>query len=332
MANPTDTTDIRRPDLWRVLRSRMRSPVQLDFLLRRLLGAIIALWGAVTIVFAMLYATGNPAEVMAPETATAEQVAELARLYGFDQPLIIQYRDFLLNVVQGRFPNSLYSGRPAFQEVLGKVPNTLLLSLTAVLLGSLLGLVIGYLSAVSEKRAVRTWPIRALMLVQSVPNFFMGLLLIYVFSLTLRWLPTSGYSSWRNLILPVITLACYVAPNVARLFRSTINEMKFEEHILTARAKGISERAVRIRHNAINALGPVTTLIGLQLGSVLAGAVVVETLFAYPGVGQLLVQAVVSRDYPVALAAVILVCVGYNLASLIVDMVVVVIDPRAQKR
>lgn len=314
------------------LRARLRSPIEPAFLVRRSLGAVVALWGAVTIVFLMLYATGNPAEVLAPETATAEQVAELARQYGFDQPLHKQYLDFLLNVTQGIFPNSLYTARPAFQEVLMRVPNTLLLGFTAVVLGSALGLLIGYLSSSSQNALMRTIPIRVLMFVQSVPNFFMGLLLIYLFSLTLRWLPTSGFSSWRNLILPIVTLACYVAPNVARLFRSTMNETRFDEHILTARAKGISERAVRIRHNAINALAPVTTLIGLQLGGVLAGAVVVETLFAYPGVGQLLVQSVVSRDYPVALAAVILICLGYNLASLLVDILVVIIDPRAQNR
>ena len=314
------------------LRARLRSPIELGFLLRRVFGAIVSMWGAVSIVFVMLYATGNPAEVLAPETATAEQVAELARQYGFDQPLYIQYRDFLLNVAQGTFPDSLYTGRPAFQEVLMRIPNTLLLGLTAVALGAVIGLIVGYISAVGKNALVRTVPIRSLIFVQSVPNFFMGLLLMYLFSLTLRWLPTSGFSSWRNLVLPVITLACYVAPNVARLFRSTMNELRHEEHILTARAKGISERAVRIRHNAINALGPVTTLIGLQLGGVLAGAIVVETLFAYPGVGQLLVHAVVSRDYPVALAAVIVVCLGYNLASLLVDILVVLIDPRVQKR
>lgn len=297
-----------------------------------MLGAIVALWGAVTIVFLMLYATGNPAEVLAPETATAEQVAELARQYGFDQPIHVQYRDFLFNIARGEFPNSLYSARPAFQEVMHRVPNTLILGLTAVVVGALIGLIVGYISSSSKNPLVRTIPIRVLMFVQSIPNFFMGLLLIYLFSLTLRWLPTSGFSSWRNLVMPVITLACYVAPNVARLFRSAMNEIRFEEHILTARAKGISEKAVRIRHNAINALGPVTTLIGLQLGGVLAGAVVVETLFAYPGVGQLLVQSVVARDYPVALAAVIVVCLGYNLASLFVDILVVIIDPRAQKR
>jgi ABC-type dipeptide/oligopeptide/nickel transport system permease component len=315
-----------------ILAARIRSPIQLGFLVRRGLGALVALWGAVTIVFIMLYSTGNPAEVLAPETATIEQVRELAARYGFDQPLLVQYRNFIVNVSMGVFPDSLYTARPAFQEVVMRIPNTLILSLTAVFVGSAVGLMVGYLAAMSENPLVRTAPIRALMFLQSVPNFFLGLLLMYLFSLTLRWLPTSGLSSWRSLVLPVITLACYVAPNVARLFRSTINEMRFEEHILTARAKGISDRSVRIRHNAINALGPVATLIGLQLGGVLAGAVVVETLFAYPGVGQLLVQSVVARDYPVALAAVMLICLGYTLASVLVDIVVVIIDPRAQKR
>lgn len=315
-----------------ILYSMARSPVEFSFFVRRSLGALFAIWGAVTIVFIMVYSTGNPAEVMAPENATEEQIQLLAQQYGFDQPMHIQYGTFFINVFTGNFPSSLYTGRPAFQEVFLRIPNTLYLSLTAVAVGTVIGLAVGYTSAVSHSAFLRTVPIRLLMLMQSVPSFFLALLLVLGFSLTLRWFPTSGSGSWRHLVLPVLTLSCFVAPNVARLFRSTIREKQFEEHILTARSKGIAERQVRIRHIAINALGPVTALIGLQAGGVLAGAVVTETVFAYPGVGELLVRAVSNRDYPVALAAVMIICFGFVIASLIVDLLVAVIDPRAQKR
>lgn len=314
-----------------VLFSMMRSPVSGGFLVRRVLGALVAVWGAVTVVFVMVYTTGNPAEVMAPDNATEEQIALLSAQYGFDRPVHIQYGQFLLNVATGQFPSSFYTGRPAFQEVLLRVPGTLRLSLTAVVLGTVVGLLVGYVAAMSRHAAVRTIPIRVLILFQSVPSFFLALLLVLLFSLTLHWLPTSGSGSWRHLVLPVLTLSAFVAPNVGRLFRSTIKEMAFEEHILTARAKGIADRQVRIRHIALNALGPVVALIGLQAGGVLAGAVVTETVFAYPGVGELLVRSVSNRDYPVALAAVMLICFGFVVASLIVDLIVAAIDPRAQK-
>jgi ABC-type dipeptide/oligopeptide/nickel transport system permease component len=315
-----------------VLHAMTRSPVGLPFFLRRCLGALLAIWGAVTIVFAMVYLMGNPAEVMVSDSATEEQVRLLSQQYGFDQPIYVQYARFLMQLATGDFPDSLYSGRPAIREVLMRIPNTLYLSLTAVAVGTAVGLTVGYITAVSRLRLVQAVPIRVLMLLQSIPSFFLALLLVLAFSLTLRWLPTSGSGSWRHLVLPVLTLACFVAPNVARLFRSTIREMRHEEHILTARAKGISERRVRVHHLAMNALGPVIALIGLQAGGVLAGAVVTETVFAYPGVGELLVRAVSNRDYPVVLAAVLVICIGFVIASVIVDVLVAAIDPRTQRR
>jgi len=315
-----------------VWRSMIRSPISLGFMLRRTIGALIALLGAVTIVFIMVNATGNPAEVMAPLNATDADIARISEQYGFDQPLYAQYFTFLGNVLTGDFPNSLYTNRPAFVEVIRRVPNTLLLSLSAVIIGSIVGLLVGYAAAMSRNALARSLPLRFLMLLQSMPSFFLGLLLILIFSLTFPLLPTSGSGSWKHLVLPIATLSCFVAPNIARLFRSTINEMRHEEHVLTARAKGISETTVRIRHIAINALGPVVALIGLQAGGVLAGAVVTETVFAYPGLGELLVRSVANRDYPVVLASVVFVCLGYVIASLAVDIIVAIIDPRVQKR
>lgn len=310
----------------------MRFPISPDFLLRRLLGAVIAVWGAATVVFAMIFSTGNPAVYLAAENASPADVAALAHAYGFDQPVPVQYWNFLVNLVTGNFPHSLYTGRSAFGEVMLRVPNTLAVSLTAVVVGAIVGLAVGYLAATGRIPVLRGLPMRVLMVLQSTPSFFLALILVLVFSLNLRWLPTGGTGTWLHPILPIVTLACYIAPGVARLFAASIREVQFEEHILTARAMGLSERRVRIHHVAINALGAVISLIGLQVGGILSGAVIVESVFTWPGVGELLVRSVKNHDFPVVLAAVMLICLGYVLASLIVDILVALVDPRAQEK
>jgi ABC-type dipeptide/oligopeptide/nickel transport system permease component len=308
----------------------MRLPIGADFLCRRLLGAVIAVWGAATVVFAMISSTGNPAVYLAAENATPAEVAALAHAYGFDRPLPVQYGEFLLNLLTGNVPHSLFTGRSAFREVLLRVPNTLEVSLTAVVVGSIVGLAAGYVAANGRIPGLRVLPMRLLMVLQSTPSFFLALILILIFSLTLRWLPTGGAGTWRNPILPTVTIACYVAPGVARLFAASIREVQFEDHILTAQAMGLTERRIRIRHIAINALGAVISLIGLQVGGILGGAVIVETVFAWPGVGELLVRSVNNHDFPVVLAAVMLISLGYVLASLVVDVLVALVDPRTQ--
>ncbi len=313
------------------LRSILRSPISLSFLITRIGAGLLAIWGAVSVVFIMMMATGNPAHMMASEEATQEEIDRISRLYGFDRPLYEQYFLFFKNLITGQFPDSLYLGKPAFDVVLDRIPNTLVLSVTGVLIGSVVGLLIGYWCATSRFRLARVVPLRLLMVIQSTPSFFFGLILIFIFSLTFRVLPTSGMGTWQHLLMPATTLAAYVAPAVARLFRSTIREMQSEEHVATARAKGLRERTVRVRHIAINALGPVIALIGMQIGGILGGAVIIEQVFAWPGVGQMLVSSVSTRDYPVVLASVIVVCVGYVIASIIVDIVVAIINPRSRQ-
>ncbi|QEW20881.1 ABC-transporter permease protein [Marinibacterium anthonyi] len=307
-----------------------RAPVTGSFLARRIFGALIAAWGAATIVFVMIFSTGNPAVFLAPETASVEDVAAYSRAYGFDRSIPEQYLSFIWNTAQGNFPRSLFTDRPAFQEVLRRVPNTLLIGISAVVLGAVVGLAAGYVAAMGRHRWLRGVPMKVLMVFQSTPSFFLALVLILVFSLTLRWLPTGGTGSWQHAILPTVTLAAYVAPGVARLFRAAIREVEFEDHILTARAMGLPERRVRLKHIAVNALGSVIALLGLQVGGILSGAVIVESVFAWPGVGELLVRSVNNRDFPVVLAAVMLICLGYVIASLLVDVAVAIVDPRAR--
>ncbi|HEY0697857.1 MAG TPA: ABC transporter permease, partial [Micromonospora sp.] len=301
---------VRRIDAARAL---WRFPVSAPFLGRRLLGAVVAIWGAVSVVFVILLGTGNPAQAMAAEDATAEEVAALAQAYGFDRPLWVQYLLFLRSAVSLDFPKSLYTDVPAFSMVLERLPATLLLSGMALLIGTTVGLTAGYLAA-GGGALWRVLPVRVLLAVQSTPSFFLGLVLILVFGISLRWLPTSGSGTWGHLVLPAATLSAYVAPNIARLFWTTLREAATEDHVLTAVAKGVSARRVRLSHVALNAMGPVTALIGLQAGALLGGAIVTEAVFAWPGVGNLLVRSVSTRDYPVVLATVVFICLAFVLA------------------
>lgn len=306
----------------------VRSPVSAGYVGRRAISALVAAWGALTVVFIMMLAAGNPAEVLAGDDATASQVQALSHEYGFDKPIILQYLVFLKNVITVHFPNSLITDVPAFEVVIQRIPATLELSFSAIALGTAVGIVVGYWSATSTWRRVRGLPLAGLMVLQSVPSFFLGLVLILVFSVTLGWLPATGIGGWQHLLLPLLTLSSYVAPGVARLFRATIRETASEEHVVTATAKGISPRSVQIRHVAVNAMGPVIALIGLQAGGILGGAIITESVFAWPGVGQLLVYSVANRDYPVVLAAVVIICLGYAVSSLLVDIAVAAISPR----
>ncbi len=310
----------------------MRVPVGPGFLLRRLLGAAVAVWGAATIVFAMMFATGNPAVFLAAENASPAEVAALAHAYGFDRPVPVQYGSFLLYLATGSFPPSLFTGRSAFSEVLLRVPRTLEIGVAAVVLGAAVGLATGHLAATGRIAVLRAMPLRLLMVLQSTPSFFLALVLILAFSLTLRWRPTGGTGDWRHAVLPTMTLAAYVAPGVARLFAASLREVGGQKHVLTAHAMGLTERRVRVRHVAVNALAAVVALLGLQVGGILGGAVIVETVFAWPGVGELLVRSVNNHDFPVVLAAVMLICVGYVLCSLVADVAVALLDPRAQAR
>ncbi len=305
----------------------LRPPVTGRFVLRRLLEAVVAVAGAVTVVFVMITATGNPANVLAPDDATPEQIAKISAQFGFDQPLYVQYALFVGNVFSGRFPTSLWNGDSSLSVVLERVPATLVLSGSAVCLGALLGLVIGYFSVYARRRFWRSAPLAVMNLVQSTPSFFLAVILVLVFAVNLRLLPTGGYTSPLSFVLPVVTLSAYVAPGIARIFRASILESSAADHVTTAFAAGLRVRTVRIRDIAVNALGPAISLIGLQVGGILGGAVIVETIFSWPGIGQLLVASVGRRDYPVALAAVTVISIGYVFSSLITDVVSGLVNP-----
>lgn len=306
-------------------------PIGASILGQRLLAAAFAVWAAVTIVFVMITATGDPALALAPEDASAAQVALIRARYGFDQPIFVQYVRFFIDLVTGGFPSSLYSRQSAIDVVLGALPNTLKLGGAGIAVGILLGGTIGYAAVFGRSRLARDVPIAILMVVQSIPGFLIGIVLILLFALQLRWLPTSGARSSMSIILPALTVGLSLAPAIARLLRSALMEQLSADYVNTARAKGLTRRQVRLRHILGNSLVPVVTLVGLQAGSLLSGIVVVETVFAWPGLGSQLVKSVNLHDYPVVVTAVVVVAVAYVTLSLLVDILVMILNPRSRR-
>lgn len=299
-------------------------------LVQRLIAAVFAVWAAVSIVFVMVTLSGDPGLALAPEDASAEAVERIRQRYGFDQPVAVQYYRFVADLAAGGFPSSLYSQKTAFQVVMERLPNTLLLAGAGVSLAVVIGGVTGYLSVFGRWRLTRDGPLTVLMLFQSIPAFMTGILLILLFALNLRWLPTSGARSWVSLIMPALTVGLSLAPAIARLLRSALREQLSADYVNTARAKGLTRRRIRLHHILGNSLVPVVTLVGLQAGGLLGGIVVVETVFAWPGLGSLLVTAVNLHDYPVVVTTVVIVALAYVTLSLIVDLIVLALNPRAR--
>ncbi|RJG40612.1 ABC transporter permease [Mesorhizobium sp. DCY119] len=297
-------------------------------LLRRFLSGLVAVWGAVTLVFFMLLATGSPVYILAGPQATQEDIDRLNALYGFDRPLYEQYARFIGSVLRGQFPDSLRFHSSPFDLLFPAIPLTFVLALTALVVGSVLGLLTGYVSATSRNRLLREIPLFVATVLQSTPVFVIGILFVLLFSLTLGWFPTSGSSSPLHLVLPAASLSLLIAPPVARLFRASILQQRDADHVRTALAKDIPLAQVQLRHVAANALVPVISLIGLQAGSLLGGAVLTETVFGWPGIGTVTINAVAAKDYPVILAAVFLIAIAVSLANFIADLLVAAIDPR----
>jgi peptide/nickel transport system permease protein len=282
----------------------------------------------VTIVFFLLRLSGDPIALLVPPGATAADVAQLRHAYGFDRPLWIQYGDYLGHAVTGDLGTSIVYRQPALQVVLERVPATLELTAVALLLAIPLAVPFGIVAAARRD----SWIDRLLMLLalagQSFPYFFLGIVLILVFAVQLGWLPTSGSGTPVHLVLPAVTLAVYSVARTMRLMRTSLLAVLRADYVRTALAKGLRERVVVLRHAVRNALIPVVTAIGLDVGNLLGGAVVTETVFGWPGVGRLVVQAVSQRDYPVVQAGVVYVAVIFFLINTLLELVYRVLDPR----
>ncbi|MCU7368648.1 glutathione ABC transporter permease GsiC [Pantoea stewartii] len=299
-----------------------------NYFLKRLLGLIPTLFIVAVLVFLFVHLLpGDPARLIAGQEADASVVALVRQELGLDKPLPVQFVHFIVNALQGDFGQSLVSRRPVSAEIATRFMPTLWLTLTSMVWAVILGMAIGIVSAVWRNR----WPDRLGMTLAvsgiSFPAFALGMLLMDVFSVQLGWLPTVGADSWLHYILPSLTLGAAVAAVMARFTRASFVEVMQEDYMRTARAKGVSEYRVVIKHGLRNAMIPVVTMMGLQFGFLLGGSIVVEVVFNWPGLGRLLVDSVQMRDYPVIQAEVLLFSLEFILINLIVDMLYAVINP-----
>ena len=298
------------------------------YVVGRVLQAVVALLGVTCVAFLLVSLSGDPAFILLTPEAGEEQRAAFRKLYGLDQPLPVQYARYVSRVARGDFGSSFAFNRPAIQVVLERLPATLLLTATAVALGIVVGMPAGVAAAVKASGPLDRLVMALVLLGQSVPTFWLGLLMIRIFAVNLRWVPVSGHGTVLHLVMPAVALGLYLAALLARLTRSEMLEVLAQDYVRTARAKGLSERSVTVAHALKNALLPIVTLIGLQLGALLGGAVVTETVFAWPGIGSLVLDAILRKDYPVVLAAVEFVAAGFIVINMALDLLYGYLDPR----
>lgn len=300
----------------------------LNYFLKRVLGLIPTLLIVAVLVFLFVHLLpGDPARLAAGQDADESVVALVRQDLGLDKPLPVQFFHFFTNVVQGNFGTSIVSKRPVAEEIAQRFMPTLWLTLASMAWAVLFGMVTGVVSAVWRNR----WPDRLGMTLAvsgiSFPAFALGMLLMQVFSVNLGWLPTVGADSWQHYILPSITLGAAVAAVMARFTRASFVEVMQEDYMRTARAKGVRESLVVVKHGLRNAMIPVVTMMGLQFGFLLGGSIVVEKVFNWPGLGRLLVDSVEMRDYPVIQAEVLLFSLEFILINLVVDILYAAINP-----
>jgi len=298
------------------------------YVARRLFQTVIVLWGVSFIAFGVMFLAGDPALAMVGENWTREQIAEFRHVMGFDQPWHVQYGRFLSRAVRGDFGVSLRQRQPNLDLIFDRMPATLQLAACAMILSIVVAIPAGVISATRRHSWLDHGASLAAMLGQSMPAFWLGIMLILIFGVGLRWTPVAGRGSPAHLILPALTLAAYPIARNARMMRSSILEVLGQAYVTTARAKGLREFIVITRHAMRNALIPVVTLIGLEFGALLGGAVITESIFAWPGVGRLTVQAIYGRDLPLVQAAVIVLACIFIVINLLVDLFYVVLDPR----
>lgn len=300
-----------------------------NYLAQRLVHAVFVLIGISLIIFITIRLTGDPVMMLLQDgNPSQEDIDEMRRLLDLDQPLPMQYVRFVAKAVTGDFGRSFHYSTPAMGLVLERMPATITLTLSSMLVGILVAFPMGIISAVYRGRTL-DFGVRLFSLIGiSMPNFWLGIILIIVFGVRLRWLPVSGNESWQHLILPSVALGLALSGSLTRLLRSSMLDVLSEDYVRTAQAKGLSRRATLIGHALRNAMIPVLTILGLQFGLLLGGAVIVENVFSWPGVGRLVVNSIGTRDYPVVQAAVILLAVILLAANLLVDLLYTVVDPR----
>lgn len=299
------------------------------YVLRRLALAVPTLLGVTVVVFALIrLVPGDPARLVLGLQASEEEVQRLRVQLGLDRPLPVQYARFLARLVQGDLGRSVVTGEPVAREIAARFPATVQLAVASTLLATATGVAAGVVSATRPYSWLDYLVMTVALAGISLPVFWLGLMLMLLFSVHLRWLPAGGYGTPAHLVLPTVTLAAFSVAIIARMTRSSLLEVLHQDYVRTAWAKGLGARAVVLRHALKNALIPVVTVIGLQFGSLLGGAILTETVFAWPGMGRLLVGAIVARDYPVVQGAVLVFAALFTLVNLAVDVLYAYVDPR----
>jgi ABC-type dipeptide/oligopeptide/nickel transport system permease component len=299
------------------------------YILRRIFYAVFVLWGALTIIFMVVrILPGDPASLMLGAGATEAEVGALKEELGLDASLPEQYVTFIGDAVRLDFGESLWLNRPVLTSVSERIAATARLAGAAMVIALIVSFPLGIVAALRQRTFVDYLVSVVSLIGQSVPSFWLGIMLILLFARYLRLLPSAGSQTWQHLILPAVTLALPLVGVLTRLVRSGLLEVMHEDYIRTARAKGLAPRRVLTRHAMRNMLIPVVTVIGIQLGNLLGGAVIVETVFGWPGIGRLLVDAIFQRDYPLVQAAILFITATFILINLLVDISYVYLDPR----
>jgi peptide/nickel transport system permease protein len=300
-----------------------------QFFIRRVLLTIPVLLGVATLVFSLIHLVpGDPVQAMLGESAAPEDVAALRQQLGLDRPLYVQYGSFLKGLASGDLGVSLRTSTPVTTEIATRMPATFQLALAAICLAVLIAIPLGIIAAVGAGTTVDYVATTVALAGISMPNFWVGPLLAIVFGISLGWLPVSGSGTAAHLVLPAITLGAPLAAVLARMTRASVIEELQELYVLAARARGVSRRRGVLRHAFRNSLIPIVTVLGLQTGAVLTGAVITETIFAWPGVGRLLIQSINFRDYPLVQGCILLIAVTYVAMNLLTDLAYGFLDPR----
>ena len=297
------------------------------YLLRRLSHTVLVIVGISVISFFFLHLSGDPVGLILPQDATLEQIAALRQQMRLDEPIYMQYLHFVTSALQGDLGRSIYTREPVLRLILERMPATLELAVAALLLSLVIAVPIGVLAAVKRGSWLDTISMSVALFGLSMPHFWLGIMFIMLFSVQLGWLPTSGRGTWAQLVMPALALGISLIALFARLTRSAMLDVLSQDYVRTARAKGLGEALVVGKHALRNALIPLVTVIGMEFGFLLGGAVIIETVFAWPGVGRLIVQSILDRDYPVVQAAVMLLAIVFVVVNLCVDLLYAWLDP-----
>jgi len=301
----------------------------LRYFIRRVLLAVPVLLGVATLVFSLIHLVpGDPAQAMMGDGAAPQDVAELRKNLGLDQPLLSQYATFLRHAITGDLGTSFRTGQPVTTMILERVPATVELAVASMIVAILIAIPLGVIAAVRRGTAVDVAAMTFALAGVSIPNFWLGPLLAIVFSVELGWLPVSGRGTLANLVLPAISLGLALAAILARMTRASLLDELNELYVRAARARGVSRSASIATHALRNSMVPLLTIIALQFGAVLTGAVITETIFAWPGIGRLLIQSIGFRDYPMVQGCILLIAVTYVAVNLATDLMYGVLDPR----